>query len=42
MLHDDVIIRVAVEAHSKGEIDLHKQLLFVRDKLTQWILPGEL
>ena len=32
MLHDDVIIQTAVEAHSEREIDLRKQLLFVRDK----------
>ena len=33
----DIIILIAIEAHSESQLDLHKQLLFVWDeKLTQY------
>ena len=38
---NDIIIRAVIEAIVKGEIDLHKQLLF-GTKPPQWILSGEL
>ena len=42
MLRDEVFIRTAIEAHSKSEIDLNKQLLFAWNKTRSWIMSGEL
>ena len=43
MVHDDVIIRAAIEAHSEmqNQFTLRRSCFF-RTKLVQWMLPGEL
>ena len=40
MLHDDVIILTAIEAHSKRSTRFTQTAFGM--KLTHWILPGEL